>query len=156
MVAALVLACNGLDDRQQRAASRDPTSDNGRVTRVVSIDRLRAHVQHLAGEIGERNVYHPGTLEAAARYIEDQWTAQGYQVRRISYEVAGVECARQRGLGPHQQRGSFRGEQVATERDLARQQCVGRLGRGSLRVGLHDAHTQLRRGTRGSVDLHHA
>ena len=60
---------------------------------VASVDRLRQHVQHLAGEIGERNVFRPGTLEAAARYIEGQWAEQGYEVRPVSYEVEGVECA---------------------------------------------------------------
>ena len=43
-------------------------------------DRLRTHVEALAGEIGERNVFLPGTLAAAARYLEGEWTAQGYEV----------------------------------------------------------------------------
>ncbi len=60
---------------------------------TASIDRLRGHVKRLAGEIGERNVFRPGTLEAAARYIEGQWAAQGYAVVRDPYEVEGVECA---------------------------------------------------------------
>jgi Zn-dependent M28 family amino/carboxypeptidase len=54
---------------------------------------LRAHVHHLAGEIGERNVFRPGTLEAASRYIAGQWAAQGHQITPVAYEVDGVECA---------------------------------------------------------------
>ncbi len=60
---------------------------------AASVDRLRRHVEHLAGEIGERNVFRPGTLDAAARYIESQWVAQGYEVVPVAYEVEGVECA---------------------------------------------------------------
>lgn len=58
-----------------------------------SVDRLRAHVHRLAGEIGERNVFRPGTLDAAAAYITGRWEAQGYDVRPVAYEVDGVECA---------------------------------------------------------------
>lgn len=60
---------------------------------AVSIDRLRAHVHRLADEIGERNVFRPGTLEEAARYITDQWAGQGYEVRPVAYEARGVDCA---------------------------------------------------------------
>jgi Zn-dependent M28 family amino/carboxypeptidase len=60
---------------------------------AVSIDRLRAHVHRLADEIGERNVFRPGTLEEAARYITGQWAGQGYEVRPVAYEARGVDCA---------------------------------------------------------------
>ncbi len=60
---------------------------------IPSIDRLRAHVHRLAGEIGERNVFRPGTLDAAASYISGEWAAQGYEVQPIAYEVEGTECA---------------------------------------------------------------
>ena len=42
------------------------------MTHEVSAEHLRQHVHHLAGEIGERNVFRPGTLEAASRYIRGQ------------------------------------------------------------------------------------
>jgi len=43
--------------------------------------RLRAHVDLLAGVIGERNAWRrPGALEGAARYIEDQFRAMGYEL----------------------------------------------------------------------------
>jgi Iap family predicted aminopeptidase len=55
--------------------------------------RLRAHVQLLAGDIGERNVLHPAALNDAASYIESEWGRQGYAVKRLTYEVSGVLCA---------------------------------------------------------------
>jgi Zn-dependent M28 family amino/carboxypeptidase len=56
-------------------------------------ENLRAHVEQLAGEIGERNVFCPQALEAAAAYIERQWREQGYVVERLAYEVLGVPCS---------------------------------------------------------------
>ncbi len=55
--------------------------------------RLQTHVQRLAGEIGERNVFHPEALHAAAAYIGDVWAGQGYAVHRQSYDVHGVVSA---------------------------------------------------------------
>lgn len=46
----------------------------------VSETTLRMHVQALAGEIGERNVWRPHALRAAADYLRRQWQAQGYAV----------------------------------------------------------------------------
>ena len=53
-------------------------------------DRLRTHVDKLAGEIGERNVFRPRALHAAADYIRAEWADQGYQVAAHSYQVEGV------------------------------------------------------------------
>jgi Zn-dependent M28 family amino/carboxypeptidase len=53
---------------------------------------LRAHVQTLAGDIGERNVNRPAALTRAARYLEDTWRAQGYAVTRQPFTAHGVEC----------------------------------------------------------------
>jgi hypothetical protein len=53
-------------------------------------DRLRHHVTVLAGEIGERNVFRPAALHAAAAYIHGEWTAQGHSVTSQRYEVGGV------------------------------------------------------------------
>jgi hypothetical protein len=47
---------------------------------TISVDALRAHIQTLAGDIGERNVFRPGTLALAADYIEGEWRKQGYEV----------------------------------------------------------------------------
>lgn len=41
---------------------------------------LRRHVAELATNIGERNVWRPGSLTAAARYIRSVWEAEGFTV----------------------------------------------------------------------------
>lgn len=53
---------------------------------------LRAHVQQLAGRIGERNVFRHDRLVMAADYIRTTLTAAGYEVRRHPYEVGGKVC----------------------------------------------------------------
>ncbi len=54
---------------------------------------LRMHVQRLAGDIGERNVFVPVALQRAATYIEDERWALGYVVEGQEYDVSGVRCA---------------------------------------------------------------
>jgi Zn-dependent M28 family amino/carboxypeptidase len=54
--------------------------------------RLRRHVRILAGEIGERNVYRPTALDAAARYIEAEFAGSGYTPRRQTYAVDALTC----------------------------------------------------------------
>ncbi|QBQ56171.1 M28 family peptidase [Nitrosococcus wardiae] len=65
-------------------------------------ERLRSHVQTLASEIGERHLFRPQALHAAADYITQEWQNQGYQVAAQNYEVNGISCANleisQRGL----------------------------------------------------------
>jgi Zn-dependent M28 family amino/carboxypeptidase len=56
-------------------------------------EQLRAHVVRLAGEIGDRNVFRPAALEAAAEYIAGQWHSFGYQVSRQQFQANGVTCA---------------------------------------------------------------
>jgi hypothetical protein len=53
---------------------------------------LRRDVERLAGEIGERNVFNPTMLGAAADYIETELLAAGYVVTSQRFEVRGVEC----------------------------------------------------------------
>jgi hypothetical protein len=50
-------------------------------------DRLRQHVAWLAGEIGERNVFHPQSLHDAERYIHEVWSGQGHRVQAQEYVV---------------------------------------------------------------------
>src|SRR5215468_8999657 len=52
-------------------------------------DRLTQHVQALAGQIGERNIWRPAALDQAVRYIEATWHGQGYQVVRQPFAVEG-------------------------------------------------------------------
>lgn len=65
-----------------------PTAEQARLR-----DDLRAHVEKLAGEIGERNVYRPAQLRAAADYIEEVFAEAGYTVTRQTYIVDGETCA---------------------------------------------------------------
>lgn len=58
-----------------------------------SAAHVEAHVRELAGTIGERNVFRPKALHAAADYIEGTWRAQGYTVRTQVYDAYGVPCA---------------------------------------------------------------
>jgi Zn-dependent M28 family amino/carboxypeptidase len=54
---------------------------------------LRTHVQRLAGDIGERNMFHPQALSRAAAYIEQTWQIQGYSVERQEYQTRGETIA---------------------------------------------------------------
>jgi Zn-dependent M28 family amino/carboxypeptidase len=55
-------------------------------------EALQRHVSVLALDIGERNVFRPGTLDSAADYIRSQWISQGYTVFSQAYETMGVTC----------------------------------------------------------------
>jgi Zn-dependent M28 family amino/carboxypeptidase len=59
---------------------------------VVLREELRANVQKLAGEIGERNMWHYAQLNAAADFIEDSFSRTGLRTRRDSYEMRGQSC----------------------------------------------------------------
>lgn len=69
--------------------------------------RLRAHVETLAGEIGERNVWRPKALAAAEAYIRRTFEAQGYRVnvQEFDYEgrrVANLEVERRGTMHPQE------------------------------------------------------
>jgi acetylornithine deacetylase/succinyl-diaminopimelate desuccinylase-like protein len=87
---------NGLSGNRGRDEEGDRLADTG---------RLGAHVMQLAGEIGERNVFRPTALAAAADYIESVWRTQGYPVVRQTYDVEGVRCANLEATRPGQDRG---------------------------------------------------
>src|SRR5438034_6192348 len=55
-------------------------------------EELRADVQKLAGEIGERNMWHYPQLNAAADFIEDSFSRADLRPRRDSYETHGQAC----------------------------------------------------------------
>ena len=59
---------------------------------VTLREELRADVQRLAGEIGERNMWHYPQLNAAADFIEDSFSRAGLHPRRDSYEIRGQAC----------------------------------------------------------------
>ena len=56
-------------------------------------DQLRRHVEMLAGDIGQRNVFQPQALAAAADYIESSFADAGLTPMRQSYQVAGQTCS---------------------------------------------------------------
>jgi Peptidase family M28 len=59
---------------------------------VMLREELRADVQKLAGEIGERNMWHYPQLNAAVDFIEDSFSRAGLRPRRDTYEVRGQAC----------------------------------------------------------------
>lgn len=59
----------------------------------ITAEQLRSHVTRLAGEIGERNVFHPQALHAAEHYIRQVWQDQGYDVTAQEYQVRSVRSA---------------------------------------------------------------
>jgi Peptidase family M28 len=59
---------------------------------VVLREELRADVQKLAGEIGERNMWHYAQLNAAADFIQDSFSRSGLRPRRDTYQLHGEPC----------------------------------------------------------------
>jgi Zn-dependent M28 family amino/carboxypeptidase len=55
-------------------------------------DELKADVQTLAGQIGERNMWRYPQLNAAADFIENSFSGAGLHPRRDSYELHGQAC----------------------------------------------------------------
>jgi hypothetical protein len=59
---------------------------------VTLREELRADVQKLAGDIGERNMWHYPQLNAAADFIENSVSRAGLRPRRDTYEIRGQAC----------------------------------------------------------------
>jgi len=59
---------------------------------VTLREELRADVQKLAGEIGERNMWRYPQLNAATDFIEASFSRAGLHPRRESYELRGQAC----------------------------------------------------------------
>jgi Zn-dependent M28 family amino/carboxypeptidase len=53
-------------------------------------EQLEKHVAVLADGIGERNIWHPRELEAAAEYIEKVWNDSGYDVAKQEFKAKGI------------------------------------------------------------------
>ena len=87
-----VTAYVAMFDLKPRIA-RPVMADDDRARVDVLQERLMRHVRVLAGEIGERNVFNPRALEAAAAYIGQVWAAQGLSVREEPFVVRGQRCA---------------------------------------------------------------
>ncbi|WP_206292666.1 M28 family peptidase [Humisphaera borealis] len=56
-------------------------------------ERMQSHVQKLAGDIGERNIWRYAELNSSADYIERILTDAGYKVGRQTYECEGKTVA---------------------------------------------------------------
>lgn len=54
---------------------------------------LQAHVEMLAGTIGERNLWRYASLERAAAYIEETFGTYGYTASRQPFEVQGRQVS---------------------------------------------------------------
>ena len=55
-------------------------------------DALRRDVEKLAGEIGERNLWRPRQLGAAADFVQTSLETSGYPVQRQEFRVTEVTC----------------------------------------------------------------
>jgi Zn-dependent M28 family amino/carboxypeptidase len=60
---------------------------------MAVIRKIKEHVRMLSGEIGEHNVFNSDALQEAEKYIEGEWRAQGYEVKKYAYDVQGVRCS---------------------------------------------------------------
>ena len=70
-----VKLCSSINHRWSfcRLVQRQSNSSGKAMQRdEVLTDRLRKHVERLAGDIGERNLFVPDALQRAAQYIEDE------------------------------------------------------------------------------------
>ncbi len=82
--------------RPAQAQGTAPAGPAGRPTPQALAElagRLRGHVEALASDIGERHLFRPGSLEAAAAYVAGRWEGLGLAVRRQTYRARGVPCA---------------------------------------------------------------
>ena len=59
---------------------------------VALREELRADVQTLAGDIGERNMFRYAQLNQAAEFIENSFSNAGLKSQRVSYELNGRSC----------------------------------------------------------------
>jgi len=59
----------------------------------LTADSFSTHVEHLAGDIGERKIFCPNALADARNYIAGEWGRQSYEVTSHWYEARGLRCA---------------------------------------------------------------
>src|SRR4030095_5499403 len=83
-----LLWCIGVNMPGKNVSKAAPLSPD----EVAIREELRADVQKLAGEIGERNMWHYPQLNAATDFIEDSFSRAGLHPRRDSYEIRGQAC----------------------------------------------------------------
>lgn len=66
-----------------------PLSDS----RQAAASRLRADLEHLAGKIGPRNIFHRGGLRAAEAFLASSLAEAGYDVKRQEFDALGETCS---------------------------------------------------------------
>jgi hypothetical protein len=73
---------------------------------AVLEERISTHVRVLAGEIGERSVYHPEGLQSARDYLARTLRDLGYDVRLQEFPVGGLTVANLEAVRPGTDPGS--------------------------------------------------
>ncbi|MGA1840281.1 MAG: M28 family peptidase [bacterium] len=67
--------------------------DPNDLTAIADLESpLKEHIKALAEKIGPRNVFIPGSLNAAADYIRGYWERTGYEVKTQVYKVHKTDC----------------------------------------------------------------
>lgn len=82
---SLVLCCKGSTNKKVKSEKISLEIKNLE-------DKLQKHIEILAGQIGERNLFKPQKLQEAASYVRKFWENMGFQVFAHTYEVEGVPC----------------------------------------------------------------
>jgi hypothetical protein len=92
VLAAIIVACGWYVTGMPGESWSGPLPPLSAEQRLIQ-DNLRSHVDMLAGRIGERNVWHPEALAAAADYIRATLEGLGYAVQAQPFPSEGVEVA---------------------------------------------------------------
>ncbi len=91
LIVTVLLAAAAYSKRYRAAPSAGgPPTDLAAAPEALQ-GRLRAHVDKLAGQIGERNLWRHANLQAAAGYIEGFFADSGYEVKFQRIVVEGKE-----------------------------------------------------------------
>jgi hypothetical protein len=67
--------------------------DQAAIDPAIVATPMRRHVDRLAGDIGERDIFRPSALDAAREYITGEWRQQGYDVATQWYDIGRLPCA---------------------------------------------------------------
>lgn len=91
LLVALISGGSAVMIRMPGTSHRGPLPSLGPAGAALQ-DALRRDVEHLAGEIGERNLTRYEGLRAAAAFLEASLASAGYAVGRQTYDVDGKAC----------------------------------------------------------------
>lgn len=82
---------------------------------------LLTHLNHLALDIGERNLSNPGSLEASARYIEEIFAQTGLEPQRQQFNFEGTNFANVEVLVPCSNTGTSAEHQATNETQVSKE-----------------------------------